>query len=133
MNPELPLPAIEPFVRECLGCNCPPSVFNKVENEHRELGGIRYQRLLAGDRLLVYLLLNMEPEKLADQLDRLQRAGIAERDGAGYNRLRIVVPGRLDEHLRRMLSEHFEQQASGDEKVHLHFVPRETLERYLAS
>ncbi|WP_260293602.1 hypothetical protein [Sedimenticola hydrogenitrophicus] len=130
-NTDLPLIAIEPFVRECLGCECPAQVSEVVENEIRELPDIRYQRLLAGGRLLVYLLSDADSERLPERLDRLQRTGIAERDAAGCNRLRIVVPGRPGANLRRLLSARFAQNAPGDEKVHLHFVPRETLELYL--
>ncbi|WP_275099245.1 hypothetical protein [Sedimenticola hydrogenitrophicus] len=130
-NTDLPLTAIEPFVRECLGCECPAQVFEAVEEEIRELSGIRYQRLLAGRRLLVYLLSDADPERLPEWLDRLQRVGIAERDAAGYNRLRIVVPDLPNPLTQSGLLERFAQQAPGDERVHLHFVPRETLARYL--
>lgn len=127
----IPLAAVEPFVRECLGCGCPAAVFEEIESDIRELNGLRYQRLLAGKRLLVYLLSECDPARLSGQLEQLQRAGIAERDGAGYNRLRIVVPDRPGESQCRKLRAQFEQVVPGDEKVHLHFVPEQTLAHYV--
>ncbi|WP_428635103.1 hypothetical protein [Sedimenticola sp.] len=127
MRIDLPFSAVEPFVRECLGCGCPASVFDDIESDIKVLSGIRYQRLLAGQRLLVYLLRDVTPE----QLICLQQAGLAERDTAGYNRLRIVLVGEPDGALYRQLREQFEQNASGDEKVHLHFVSSKTLAGYL--
>lgn len=128
---DLPASAVEPFVRECLGCECPATVFEQVENDTRVVSGIRVQRLLAGQRLLVYLLSDVGVEQLAGQLERLQETGVAERDAAGYNRLRIVVPEQLPVELCERLTAQFERCARGDEKVHLHFVPREVLARYL--
>jgi hypothetical protein len=131
MHTAIPLAAVESFVRECLGCGCPAAVFEQVESDIRELNDLRYQRLLAGERLLVYLLSESDPARLSGQLELLLRVGITERDRAGYNRLRIVVPDLPNPLTQSGLLERFAQQAPGDERVHLHFVPRETLARYL--
>jgi hypothetical protein len=133
MNATMPAAAVESFVRKCLGCGCPAAVFESVESDIREHAGQCYQRLRIGGRLLVYLLSDADSAKLPGQLDQLLRAGIAERDAAGYNRLRIVVPDRPDAVTQGGLLERFAQTTRGDEKVHLHFVPRETLECYLGN
>lgn len=131
MNADLPISAIEPFVRECLGCECPAPVFEQLESDVRVVSGFRYQRLLAGRRLLVYLVSDTAPDQLARQLACLQQAGIAERDAAGFNRLRIVVPEQLAAGVCAQLAAQFERAAPDDEKVHLHFVPGNVLARYL--
>ncbi|MCW8847569.1 MAG: hypothetical protein OQK19_02375 [Sedimenticola sp.] len=126
----LPSQAIEPFVRECLGCACPAEVFAELESDIRVLSGIQYQRLLAGQRLLVYLILDEDCLNRADLLSQLHRQGVAERNSAGYNRLRIVLPAELGESIRSELIARFADLAEGDQKVHLHFVPQERLGPY---
>ncbi|MCW8890356.1 MAG: hypothetical protein OQL20_06845 [Sedimenticola sp.] len=128
MRALLPLGAIEPFVRECLGCRCPAEVFEQVESEKRALFGIQFQRMLAGNRLLVYLVLDAGSEPMPGVVGKLHQLGVAERDAAGYNRLRIVLPAELTDSLRSEVIEVFADVAEGDEKVHLHFVPQERLE-----
>ncbi|TVO72403.1 hypothetical protein [Sedimenticola selenatireducens] len=126
----LPTDAIEPFIRECLGCRCPAEVFEQIESEVRTFSEIRYQRLLAGRRLLVYLVITADVQALAENVRQLYRQGIRERDRAGYNRLRIVLPDELCESMQGDLIALFAELAAGDEKVHLHFVPQERVNAY---
>jgi hypothetical protein len=126
----LPTHAIEPFIREGLGCGCPAEVFEQIESEVRVLSETRYQRLLAGRRLLVYLVINVDVRTLTENLRQLYQEGIRERDQVGYNRLRIVLPDELCGSMQGDLITLFAGLSTGDEKVHLHFVSQEQLNAY---
>lgn len=128
MRKLLPPEAFELFAHECLGCHCPAEVFEQVVSEERALLGICFQRLLAGNRLLVYLVLDAGSENMPGVIGKLHQLGVAERDAAGYNRLRIVLPAELTDSLRDQAIAAFADVAEGDEKVHLHFVTQERLE-----
>ena len=105
---------ITPFIRQGLGCGCPDSVFEQLADSREQLNGIHFQRLLAGDRLLVYLVLEAPDFGLEKGLSDLLQRGLRERDSAGYNRLRIVWPQG------ETLQAAFERQTAGDEKAHFH-------------
>ncbi|MCW8944611.1 MAG: hypothetical protein OQL27_07535 [Sedimenticola sp.] len=126
----LPSGAVESFVRDCLGCRCPAEVFKQVASEQRELFGIHFQRLLAGDRLLVYLVLDAGSKSLVGVVEKLHQLGVAERNAAGYNRLRIVLPAELEDSIRSQVIASFADAAAEDQKVHLHFVPQDRLNAY---
>jgi hypothetical protein len=85
---------IEDFVREALGCTCPPAVFENIRLETDPAGfaGIPGARLLAiGGRLLVLLVDAINEEMAAKQINTLLRAGRDLRDAGGFNRFRLVI------------------------------------------
>jgi len=92
--------SVEDFVRDALGCTCPPAVFGDVrlESAPAAFAKIPGTRLLAiGGRLLV-LLVDDAPAALAlHAINNLLRQGRDLRDTGGFNRFRLVIvapPGR---------------------------------------
>jgi hypothetical protein len=85
---------IEGFVRDALGCACPPAVFGDIslETAPAAFTGIPGARLLAiGGRLLV-LLVDDAPAGLASHaINSLLRRGRDLRDAGGFNRFRLVI------------------------------------------
>ena len=117
------------FVRGTLGCQCPDDVFRSITVESREpVGGSPpFTRLSVGHRLLVYLARPGPEDTLATWIAGLVRMGQAERDAAGYNRFRLVVPAvHADQHAasaRRVFAETIGQ----DDRAHLHIVAPDDL------
>ncbi len=130
MTAAVPIELIEPFVRESLGCGCPDSVFETLESGVCLNGGIRYQRLLAGDRLLVYLLQAEPDEELVDRVLQLLGRGREERDRSGYNRFRLVLLGSLPEQQALAIRRAFERCVGEDDRLHLHHLPQDELQNY---
>ena len=114
---------VEGFVREALGCACPPAVFENIRLETDPAGfpGIPGARLLAiGGRLLVLLVDAMTADMAAQQGNTLLLAGRDLRDAGGFNRFRLVLvappgcdPGALTT---------IDPASTGgvDDRVHLH-------------
>jgi hypothetical protein len=85
---------VEDFVREALGCACPPAVFENIRLETDPAGfpGIPGARLLAiGGRLLVLLVDAIAADMGAKQVNTLLLAGRDLRDAGGFNRFRLVM------------------------------------------
>jgi len=125
-----PVSAIKPFLRESLGCGCPDEVFQKVASEWIQADGIGYRRLSAGGRLLVYLVSAKPAGDLKARVLALLRQGRRERDGEGFNRLRLVVVGELSEQDAQSLRKRFADEAGGDERLHLHILSQAEVTRY---
>ncbi|MBK1701284.1 hypothetical protein [Thiococcus pfennigii] len=126
-------PELEGFVRKTLGCTCPAEVFWHVDESPREqshnAGVVR--RIAIGGRLLVYLVRaprDDRPSSAAALMRGWVAAGLAERDAAGMNRLRIVVV--LDgthPALQAALGRAFEAaRPIGDARLHLHLIDATT-------
>lgn len=126
-----PLPFLEDataasrFVREELGCTCPEEVFRHVESARGgSAGGVPVAwRIDVGGRLLVYVLDGEPGAGLDERLEALVRFGRAERDRAGFNRLRVVVAGQDPEALVPWLDRVTKRLAPLDDRIHLHAVP----------
>jgi hypothetical protein len=116
--------AAERFVRGTLGCGCADEVFRRVTVErdlavgHRRLAW----RIDVGGRLLVYVLEPDGPADLDEGLEALVRAGRAERDAAGFNRLRVVVAADDPAPLAAPAQALFGRSGAVDERVHLHVI-----------
>jgi hypothetical protein len=112
MNSQQPLTQ---FIRETLGCGCPDELFRSIEtSSDGETTSIR-----VGGRLLIHLC------RFAQGVDEefvirqwLQR-GRDERDGAGFNRLRLVLPASSRE---AVLRRRFDAECASDDRLHLHFI-----------
>ena len=114
---------IKLFVTTQLGCGCPDSVFEQVDYDPAWLlpgSGQPMQRLLIGQRLLIYLLAIDVATDLPVVLPRLVEVGRLERDRNGYNRLRIVIASTRTEAIRAVAEGIFAGLAHADENVHLH-------------
>lgn len=125
---------IERFARGQLGCTCPDEVFSRIEQSpdcSPGEDGIS-RRLAIGGRLLVQVA---EPASLGEALERLAgwvRAGCADRDRLGHQRLRLVIclddpPADALAALDRALCA---IPGIGDEagaRVHVHCLPRTAL------
>ena len=112
--------SVEDFVRDALGCTCPPAVFGDVRLQSAPAGfaEIPGTRLLAiGGRLLV-LLVDSPVDMAVTQINRLLRQGRDLRDAGGFNRFRLVIvapsgyePGALPDDVTLV-----------DDRVHLHML-----------
>ncbi|MCU0934949.1 MAG: hypothetical protein MUF66_02495 [Gammaproteobacteria bacterium] len=121
--------AAERFVRGTLGCGCADEVFRRVRVDRDPAVG-RHRlawRIDVGGRLLVYVLEPPGPAELDATLGELTRAGRAERDASGFNRLRVVVAAADPAPLEDPAHTLFEGSGAVDDRVHLHvigFAPR---------
>ncbi len=117
-------PAIEPFVRTTLGCQCPDEVFKSVviERVGAEDGGIAHVRLTVGNRLLIYVFEPGEADAAAEVVERLVGAGLAERNARGLNRFRLVIAPAHAQELSDDASAAFARVARSDERTHLHLI-----------
>jgi hypothetical protein len=114
---------VEGFVREALGCACPPAVFENIRLETDPAGfpDTPGARLLAiGGRLLVLLVDAMPAGIATGQISRLLLTGRELRDAGGFNRFRLVVvdpPGCAPRVLTTIDTAGI---APPDDRVHLH-------------
>ena len=117
--------AFERFARETLGCRCEPGVFSRVEDCSAplpDLPEIR-RRIAVGGRLLIYVAEAADATLAAARMADWVASGIAERNGRGFNRLRLVVT--LDEPTPdsvAAMEDAFARLPGLDERVHLHVV-----------
>jgi hypothetical protein len=85
---------VEGFVRDALGCTCPPAVFGdiRLETDPASFPEIPGSRLLAiGGRLLVLLVDGRVVDMAAPQISTLLRRGRKLRDAGGFKRFRLVI------------------------------------------
>ncbi len=121
---------LERFVREALGCTCPPEVFERVEDLPQtnltDAGLLR--RIAIGGRLLIYIA---EVDDLVGAVPRVVdwiAEGRTERDSSGMNRLRLVIASDAhDPRDLQLIREAFAAAPGIDDRVHLHFVDRRTV------
>jgi hypothetical protein len=125
--------AVKDFAVNVLGCGCPEEVFSSIllETAPGPVGGIPLAfTIRIGGRLMV---LGVAGEKLRSprgSLAPLVAKGMGIRDGEGFNRLRIVVvSGDLE--FEALLRAVFARVPGLDERVHLHVVKRELLDKML--
>ena len=117
--------AFERFAREILGCQCAPEVFARVEDCSAPLPGLPgiRRRIAVGGRLLIYVAEAADGTLAAARMRDWVGAGIAERDGRGFNRLRLVVA--LNEPMPvsvAAMEDAFGRLPGLDDRVHLHVV-----------
>ena len=114
---------IERFVREVLGCTCPPAVFDRIETDPspcREFPqGVR--RIAIGGRLLIYIA-DREQAESPSAMEKLVRCGLTERDGLGMNRFRLVIATDGSDRTADRIKLLFEQTPGIDDRAHLHLV-----------
>ena len=122
--------ALECFAREALGCQCPPEVFQRVEENLIHLPGLTspVRRLFIGGRLLIYLIPLADPTAALVWIGDWIAAGLAERDRRGMNRVRLVLRYEVMSPAETVAIESaFARLAGRDERVHLHLIPAASL------
>ena len=119
------------FVKNTLGCGCPEKVFEKIDVS--KLPTVEHEkeiiRIVVGDTLLIYII-SLEPSgDFVDSVESIGLAGKADRDTNNYNRFRLVVSSFEDDVQQEKISERFSKSFNTDEKMHIHFVSQELVER----
>ncbi len=114
------------FIRATLGCGCPDEVLRRIDCTHttptHELDA-GLSRIDVGGQLLVYVLhVTTNPHQVAAALPGVIAAGLVERDGGGFNRLRVVVAADDPAALRPIAERAFSESAPVDDRLHLHVV-----------
>ena len=119
------------FVKNTLGCGCPEKVFEKIDVS--KLPTVEHEkeitRIVVGDTLLIYII---SPEPSGDFVDSVESVGLvgkADRDTNNYNRFRLVLSSFEDDVQQEKVSERFSKSFNTEEKMHIHFVSQEIVER----
>ena len=129
------LNAIERFVRQELGCQCPAAVFRRIEVEDapEEFGIWPQGRLISvGERLLILVVRSDDPDTLHRMLGNLLQEGRRLREARGFNRFRLVIATTCADVLAPPLREDFERLDGMDERLHLHVIAPEQVPAILA-
>ena len=116
---------VEGFVRDALGCACPPAVFGDIRLDRDPAGfpDIPGARLLAiGGRLLVLLVDAAATDMAAPQVNTLLRRGRDLRDAGGFNRFRLVIVEPQGEHARMPATTGLDRVVRNDGRLHLHII-----------
>jgi hypothetical protein len=127
--------AIERFVHEELGCQCPAAVFRRIGVEPcpEEFGSWPRGRLISvGERLLILLLRSDDPAVLHRTLGGLLQAGRQLREARGFNRFRLVIATSLAGAMEPALRSRFDRLEGKDARMHLHVIAPERLPEILA-
>ncbi|MCB1775086.1 MAG: hypothetical protein KDI88_15835 [Gammaproteobacteria bacterium] len=112
---------IKRFVQQGLGCNCPESVFDNIRCDRAGTDGRQFGRIVIGDRLLV-LMLDVDGQgDLPAAVREVIRAGVAERDRNGWNRVRLVLRGESPTDWRGRAEAAFAATLP-DDRTHMHVV-----------
>ena len=109
------------FVKRTLGCNCPEEVFSNLncQSDVPCNGIVLDLKINVGNRLLIYVVTVNDPDSLVRILPALVNAGKKERDGAGFNRFRLVLAADDISKIGKEAGKIF-SSLNKDEKVYLH-------------
>jgi hypothetical protein len=114
------------FIRSTLGCGCPDEVLRSIDCSHTTVDcdqDTRVSRIDVGGQLLVYVLhASGNPHQVAAALPAIVASGLVERDGGGFNRLRVVVAADDPNAIRPTSERAFSESAPADNHLHLHVV-----------
>jgi hypothetical protein len=123
---------VKDFVQCTLGCGCPEEVFESIQRtaDVRISDRIRLkEKIKIGERLLIYIVEVDSIEALNTIVPVLMIAGRDERDRIEFNRFRLVVATDNVEELKPIATEIFMTASDVDEKVHLHLVLKDDIDR----
>jgi hypothetical protein len=119
------------FVRDALGCGCPPEVLADIRASRLTLPGLSVvagTRLDVGGRLLVYILVAAGDQGDVDATAAVAlAAGLGERDRDGFNRFRLVVAAAQPERVANPVVDACLAAGLPRGRVHLHVVPLSAL------
>lgn len=117
---------IERFVKGVLGCTCPEEVFRQVELETATgpCGTGLMTRLVIGRKLLVYVAVPSASTQFPKQLMDLARHGRRERDERALNRFRLALVSYGCAATEKRVREAMDGMLEGDDRAHVHVVPR---------
>jgi hypothetical protein len=118
---------IKLFVKNILGCQCPQEVFQHIEQKTLADG---LKKLIIGQRLLIYLVLNQEAILAPEKLENLLQAGVKERNRNHYNRFRLVIFLPLNQSNEDQYYAAFRQSDYYDDKTHLHLLDKASGEQW---
>jgi hypothetical protein len=116
---------VEGFVRDALGCACPPAVFEdiRLETDPADFPEIPGSRLLAiGGRLLVLLVDGSAADMAAPQICTLLRRGRELRDAGGFRRFRLVIVAPQGASPRVPAAIDLDGVVTEDDRLHLHTI-----------
>jgi len=117
---------VRDFVKGPLGCQCPDELFQKTE----VLMGDNDLRIFIEQRLIVRLLpFGKKTMSISfEQLLKIFKNGLQERDLKGFNRFRLVLLYNTEEgtkerleHLSTKVQEAF-KKTSNDDRMHIHVI-----------
>jgi len=127
--------AIERFVRQELGCQCPAAVFSRIGVEDApEAFGVwpQGQLISVGERLLILVVRSDDPDTVHRKLGKLLLEGRRLREARGFNRFRLVIATSCVDVTGPSLREDFERLDGMDERLHLHVISPEQVPAILA-
>ena len=120
--------AIEHFVRQELGCQCPAAVFRHivVEDAPDAFGTWPRGRLIGvGERLMILVVRSDDPDALHRLLGGVLQEGRRLRDARGFNRFRLVIVTTRADVMEPSLRKCFERLEGMDTRMHLHVIAPE--------
>ena len=119
---------IKTFVQKTLGCGCPEDVFTYIDcRSNIPLNNIRLRnKINIGNRLLIFIVEVNDPDSLKETLKSLVDAGTKERDGVGFNRVRIVLVADSPGTFKQRACDIF-ASLEKDERVHLHILHKDEI------
>lgn len=113
---------IKAFAQNILGCGCVEDVFKTILfNRTFTVPEISssLKRIDIGNRLLIYVYDDKDGKALND-LQKLAKHGLNDRNTNGFNRFRLVVLRGIKTAQVNELNRAFSRIAGSDEKMHLH-------------
>jgi hypothetical protein len=116
---------VEVFVRDVLGCTCPPAVFGEIQLESNPASFPENpgSRLLAiGGRLLVLLVDGSVVDMAAPQISTLLRRGRELRDTGGFKRFRLVIVTPQGGSPPMPVASDLDSVVREDDRLHLHTI-----------
>jgi hypothetical protein len=125
--------SVKEFVVNVLGCGCPEEVFRDIELNKTPvpMGAIPLDfEIRVGGRLIIFGVTEKNILSSDAALAALVAAGTKIRDGMKFNRIRFVVISD-DADCEAMLSARFAQLPGLDDRIHMHVVKKELINRML--
>lgn len=116
---------VEGFVRDTLGCACPPAVFGDIRLDTGPAGfpDVPGARLLAiGGRLLVLLVDGSAATLAPRQVNALLHRGRELRDAGGFNRFRLVIVAPQESLAGTPAAADLDDVVKEDGRLHLHAI-----------
>jgi len=124
---------IKTFVQKILGCGCPEEVFTYIDcRSNIPLNNILLNnKINIGNRLLIFIMEVNDPDSLKETLKSLVDAGIKEKNGSGFNRVRIVLVADNPGTFKQNACDIFDSLEK-DERVHLHVIHKDEIKELRA-